>query len=211
MKIINKIELAKIKQEKLLSLKPIKFIVNEVCDCLVKKQEVAAFTLTNYLFEASLKIALIYWESGGQFIEDLKDFENLHRKGTKKYLGKDLFKVIGAAERSKLITSEERESLLFFLNHFRDPFSHASNNAEISSSMIASFDESMSYKKISVSGNPILYFDYQERYMRGRVYHYFMDLYSYVLKWEKMINELRHRNNTKNRIGKKYFSKKQSL
>lgn len=195
MKNIDVNELAKIKKEKLLTLKPIKFVVNEVCDCLVKKQEVAAFTLTNYLFEASLKIALIYWESGGKLIEDLKNFENLHRKGTKKYLGKNLFKVIGTAKRSKLITSEEEESLLFFLNHFRDPFSHASNNAEISSSTIDSFDESMSLRKISVSGNSILYFDYQERYMRGKAYHYFMELYSYILKWDKMISELRHRNN----------------
>ena len=197
MRIIDVNELAKIKQEKLLSLKPIKFVVNEVCDCLVKKQEVAAFTLTNYLFEASLKITLIYWESGGKLIEDLKDFENLYRKGTKKYLGKDLFKVIGAAKRSKLITSEERESLLFLLNQFRDPFSHASNNAEISSSMIESFDESMLSREISVSGNPILYFDCQERYMRRRAYHYFMELYSYILKWDKMISELRHRNDNK--------------
>ena len=186
-----------IKQKQLVSLKPIKFVVNEVCDCLVKKQEVAAFTLTNYLFEASLKTALIYWESGGKLIEDLKDFENLYRKGTKKYLGKDLYKVIEAAKRSNLITSEEGESLLFSLNHFRNPFSHASNNAEISSSLIESFDESMSLSKISVSGNPILYFDYQERYMRRRAYHYFMELYSYILKWDKMINELRSRNNTK--------------
>lgn len=186
-----------IKQKQLVSLKPIKFVVNEVCDCLVKKQEVAAFTLTNYLFEASLKTALIYWESGGKPIEDLKDFENLYRKGTKKYLGKDLYKVIEAAKRSNLITSEEGESLLFSLNHFRNPFSHASNNAEISSSLIESFDESMSLSKISVSGNPILHFDYQERYMRRRAYHYFMELYSYILKWDKMINELRSQNNTK--------------
>ncbi|MBR5395123.1 MAG: hypothetical protein IK144_08595 [Bacteroidaceae bacterium] len=186
-----------IKQKQLVSLKPIKFIVNEVCDCLVKKQEVAAFTLTNYLFEASLKTTLIYWESGGKHIEDLKDFENLYRKGTKKYLGKDLYKVIEAAKCSNLITPEERESLLLFLNHFRNPFSHASNNAEISSSMIESFDESMSSKEISVSGNPILYFDYQERYMRRRAYHYFMELYSYILKWDKMISELRHRNDNK--------------
>ena len=183
-----------IKQKQLVSLKPIKFVVNEVCDCLVKKQEVAAFTLTNYLFEASLKTTLIYWESGGKLIEDLKDFENLYRKGTKKYLGKDLFKVIEAAKRSKLLTSKEGESLQFFLNHFRDPFSHASNNAEINSSMIVSFDESMSFRKISVSGNPILYYDYQERYMRGMAYHYFMMLYSYIQKWDKMINELRHQN-----------------
>ena len=185
-------ELEIIKQEQLLSLKPIKFVVNEICECLAKKHEVAAFTLTSYLFEASLKTTLIYWDSGGKLIEDLKDFENLYRKGTKKYLGKDMFKVIGIAKRFKLITDEESEELLFFLNHYRDPFSHASNNAEINSSMVISFDESMSFRKISVSGNPLLYYDYQERYMREIAYKYFKKLYSYIQKWEKMINDLRY-------------------
>ena len=185
-------ELEIIKQEQLLSLKPIKFVVNEICECLAKKHEVAAFTLTNYLFEASLKTTLIYWDSGRKLIEDLKDFENLYRKGTKKYLGKDMFKVIGIAKRFKLITDEESEELLFFLNHYRDPFSHASNNTEINSSMVISFDESMSFRKISVSGNPLLYYDYQERYMREIAYKYFKKLYSYIQKWEKMINDLRY-------------------
>lgn len=52
--------LERIKQEQLLALKPLKFAVNEICNCLIAKHEVAAFTLTNYLFEASLKLTLIY-------------------------------------------------------------------------------------------------------------------------------------------------------
>ena len=115
-------ELEKVKQEQLFALKPLKFAVNEICNCLIAKHDVAAFTLTNYLFEASLKLALIYWESGGKLIENINDFEDLYRKETKKYLAKDIFKVIGSAKRSKMITEEECEELLFFLHHYRDPF-----------------------------------------------------------------------------------------
>ena len=53
-------KLEKVKQEQLFALKPLKFAVNEICNCLIAKHEVAAFTLINYLFEASLKLTLIY-------------------------------------------------------------------------------------------------------------------------------------------------------
>ena len=173
------VKLEKVKQEQLFALKPLKFAVNEICNCLIAKNEVAAFTLTNYLFEASLKLTLIYWESGGKLIENINDFEDLYRKETKKYLAKDIFKIIGSAKRSKMITEKESEELLFFLHHYRDPFSHASNNSEINEIKILSFDISMNSRKITVNGNPTLYFDYQERYMRNIAHQYFIQLYSY--------------------------------
>ena len=188
-------ELEKVKQEQLFALKPLKFAVNEICNCLIAKHEVAAFTLTNYLFEASLKLTLIYWESGGKLIENINDFEGLYRKGTKKYLAKDVYKAIGSAKRSKIITEEEGKELLFFLHHYRDPFSHASNNSEINESKVISFDDSMINKTITVNGNPLLYFNYQERYMRNSAHRYFFKLYSYIKKWDGMICELREKAN----------------
>lgn len=188
-------KLEKAKQERLSALKPLKFAVNEICNCLIAKHDVAAFTLTNYLFEASLKLTLIYWESGGKLIENINDFEGLYRKGTKKYLAKDVYKAIGSAKRSKIITEEEGKELLFFLHHYRDPFSHASNNSEINEIKILSFDISMNSRKITVNGNPTLYFDYQERYMRNNAHHYFFKLYSYIKKWDAMISNLRELNN----------------
>ncbi len=189
------VKLEKVKQEQLFALKPLKFAVNEICNCLIAKNEVAAFTLTNYLFEASLKLTLIYWESGGKLIENINDFEDLYRKETKKYLAKDIFKIIGSAKRSKMITEKESEELLFFLHHYRDPFSHASNNSEINEIKILSFDISMNSRKITVNGNPTLYFDYQERYMRNIAHQYFIQLYSYIKKWDAMISCLRELNN----------------
>ena len=179
-------KLEKVKQEQLFALKPLKFAVNEICSCLAAKHEVAAFTLTNYLFEASLKLTLIYWESGGKLIENLNDFEDLYRKGTKKYLGKDIYKVIGSAKQSKMITEEEGNELLFLLHHYRDNF-------EINKIKILSFDVSMNCRKITVNGNPTLYFDNQERYMRNMVHQYFFKLYSYIKKWDVMIGELREK------------------
>ncbi len=187
--------LERIKQEQLLALKPLKFAVNEICNCLIAKHEVAAFTLTNYLFEASLKLTLIYWESGGKLIENINDFESLYRNGTKKYLAKDVYKAIGSAKRSEIITEEEGKELLFFLHHYRDPFSHASNNSEINESKVISFDDSMINKTITVNGNPLLYFNYQERYMRNSAHRYFFKLYSYIKKWDGMICELREKAN----------------
>ena len=133
------------------------------------------------------------WESGGKLIENLNDFEDLYRKGTKKYLGKDIFKVIGSAKQSKMITEEEGNELLFLLHHYRDPFSHASNNSEINKIKILSFDVSMNCRKITVNGNPTLYFDNQGRYMRNMAHQYFFKLYSYIKKWDVMIGELREK------------------
>jgi hypothetical protein len=147
------------------------------------------------LFEASLKLTLIYWESGGKLIENINDFESLYRNGTKKYLAKDVYKAIGSAKRSEIITEEEGKELLFFLHHYRDPFSHASNNSEINESKVISFDDSMINKTITVNGNPLLYFNYQERYMRNSAHRYFFKLYSYIKKWDGMICELREKAN----------------
>ena len=49
----------------------------------------------------------------------------------------------------------------------------------------------MNCRKITVNGNPTLYFDNQERYMRNMAHQYFFKLYSYIKKWDVMIGELR--------------------
>ena len=55
-----------IKRNMLSYLKPLWFVVNEICDCLIINKQCAAMTLTNHLFESSLKLSLILWKAYGK-------------------------------------------------------------------------------------------------------------------------------------------------
>lgn len=52
-----------IKYGKLNVLNELKSIISEICDCLIIGNGQAAITLTNHLFENSLKQTLITWDS----------------------------------------------------------------------------------------------------------------------------------------------------
>lgn len=57
------VTLIAIKYNKLSGLKPLWFVINEICDCLIMNKQCAAMTLTNHLLESSLKLSLILWKA----------------------------------------------------------------------------------------------------------------------------------------------------
>ena len=84
---------------------------------------------------------------------------------------------------------------------YRDHIDHASNNKYIreARTIIATYDfstkETTENLNATVIGNPLLYLNTQECFMRKAAYGYLTHVYSYVFKWDKMIDE-RLRNNS---------------
>ena len=66
-----------IKHNKLTELKPLWFIINEICDCLILNKQCAAITLTNHLLESSLKLTLVLFCKEFND-EEIKDFDTLY-------------------------------------------------------------------------------------------------------------------------------------
>lgn len=68
-----------IKYNKLTELKPLWFIIDEICDCLILNKQCAAMTLTNHLLESSLKLTLVLF-CKEKSIEGIEDFDTLYKK-----------------------------------------------------------------------------------------------------------------------------------
>ena len=64
-----------IRRNKLQGMKPLWFLINEICECLITNKQCAAMTLTNHLLEASIKLALILWNADIREVDETKDFE----------------------------------------------------------------------------------------------------------------------------------------
>ena len=191
-----------IKRNMLSYLKPLWFVVNEICDCLIINKQCAAMTLTNHLLESSLKLSLILWKAYGKPFDCTKDFETMYKDEVKTYIGKKMGENLKFAIEENMINNDEFKDLSDLMLEYRDHIDHDSNNKYIreSRTIIATYDfstkETTENLNATVIGNPSLYLNTQESFMRKAAYGYFTHVYSYVMKWDKMLDERYIRNNS---------------
>ena len=183
-----------IRRNKLQGMKPLWFLINEICECLITNKQCAAMTLTNHLLEASIKLALILWNADIREVDETKDFEVMYKEEIKDYQGKEMSENLASALESKLISDEEYKDLSELKLEYRHHISHASNNKYIRSArtMIMTYDAATSEsseKEVSVTGNPILNLLAQESFMRQNAEGYFMHVYSYIMTWDAKIHQ----------------------
>ena len=159
-------------------------------------------TLTNHLFESSLKLSLILWKAYGKPFDCTKDFETMYKDEVKTYIGKKMGENLKFAIEENMINNDEYKDLSDLMLEYRDHIDHASNNKYIreSRTIIATYDfstkETTENLNATVIGNPLLYLNTQESFMRKAAYGYFTHVYSYVMKWDKMLDERYIRNNS---------------
>lgn len=189
------LKLLRVKKTTLKGLRPLEFIINEICDCLVLNKQCAATTLTNYLLESSLKLSLIYWKAYEKPFDNKKDFEMMYIYEVEKYIGKEMSKILNFAFEEHLIDINDMNDLKKLMLEYRNHIDHASNNKSIRNLRIpiATLDlntnESTENLNAKVTGNPLLYLIAQEDFMRINAYDYFMHVFSYILKWDDMLHE----------------------
>lgn len=196
------IHLVSVKHIKLNGLRPLKSIIDEICDCIILNKQCAAITLTNYLLEATLKLSLILWKAHEKPFDNTKSFEAIYENEVKLFIGKEMSKNIASALEEKLIDEEEKDDLEEMMIEYRNHIDHASNNTIIRNArtMVATWDlrtnktnENLNAK---ITGNPMLYISAQIEFMRECAYNYFMHVVSYILKWDKMLHERYEQCNT---------------
>ena len=130
------VTLIAIKYNKLSRLKPLWYVINEICDCLIMNKQCAAMTLTNHLLESSLKLSLILWKAYENPHDNSKDFETMYKKEVKMYIGKKMGENLKYATEENMINNDEFKDLSDLMLEYRDHIDHASNNKYISYTVV---------------------------------------------------------------------------
>lgn len=106
-------------------------IRSEICKCIICGLPQASITLTNYLMESSLKMALIIKYSV-EHPSKSNDLREVFSEGVDKYADNDLQKTINQACSNGLITKEQKKKLSSFRENMRNPYSHANTKKILS-------------------------------------------------------------------------------
>lgn len=122
--------------------------IQKICDCLFLQKYMAAITLTNLLFETMVKLTLVYHEANGRTLDDGYDFENIYETELNKYGEKNLGENIATLYKKNIITSKERDRLLYLKNSFRNPYSHGSNNKYVESATTKLYESHLGSNEI---------------------------------------------------------------
>lgn len=158
----------------------------------------AAITLTNLLFETMVKLTLVYHEANGRTLDDGYGFENIYEKELNKYGEKNLGENIATLYKKHIITSEERDRLLYLKNSFRNPYSHGSNNKYVESATTKLYESHLSSNEIkesivTVTGNPYLLLEARRTFIRQYGLGYFAEIVNYITTLDKELRKLYHK------------------
>lgn len=172
--------------------------IQKICDCLFLQKYMAAITLTNLLFETMVKLTLVYHEANGRTLDDGYDFENIYEKELNKYGEKNLGENIATLYKKNIITSEERDRLLYLKNSFRNPYSHGSNNKYVESATTKLYESHLGSNEIkesiaTVTGNPYLLLDARRTFIRQYGLGYFAEIINYIITLDKELRKLYHK------------------
>lgn len=172
--------------------------IQEIFDCLFLQKYMAAITLTNLLFETMVKLTLVYHEANGRTLDDGYDFENIYEKELNKYGEKNLGENIATLYKKNIITSEERDRLLYLKNSFRNPYSHGSNNKYVESATTKLYESHLGSNEIkesiaTVTGNPYLLLDARRTFIRQYGLGYFAEIINYIITLDKELRKLYHK------------------
>jgi hypothetical protein len=96
----------------------------EICKIISIGCFQASITLTNYLFETSLKTLLVYSELIPKKLT-VKEYNESFSLAMDLYDSKLLHETIAIALEKKLINKDQKEDLIKLKNIFRNPYSHA--------------------------------------------------------------------------------------
>ena len=172
--------------------------IQEICDSLFLQKYMAAITLTNLLFETMVKLTLVYHEANGRTLDDGYGFENIYEKELNKYGEKNLGENIATLYKKNIITSEERDRLLYLKNSFRNPYSHGSNNKYVESATTKLYESHLGSNEIkesiaTVTGNPYLLLDARRTFIRQYGLGYFAEIINYIITLDKELRKLYHK------------------
>lgn len=185
-----------IKYGKLNVLNSLKSIISEICDSLIIGNAQAAITLTNHLFENSLKQTLIIWDSQGRQFDDSKRIDETFKNEVETYDDKDIEPNINNCKRKGLITKDEAKRLIELKNIYRNSFSHASYSKLFKNASMVLYSGNLKNptevkeETANISKVPLLYLLAQKQFANENALSYFLEVYEFIDKMDKMLLDL---------------------
>ena len=174
-------------------------LIREICINLLMGNYYAAVTLTNMLFEATMKFGLIYLKADGRTLDDVESFEDIHKEEVSNFDDQDLEKNINACKRAGFITKDEAKTLRDLSKFFRNPLSHASFS-KMALGVKGKFflgrlsDPShIEERDMEISNIPIFYMQHLNQFVKHESKFYFYTIMHFVEKFDKMISESFHK------------------
>jgi hypothetical protein len=174
-------------------------VVYEVNNCLILGLHKASITLTNYLLERLLKIALIYNEAGIGPVEDLNNLDDVFREPNEKYNAILLSQSIKKCKEFELVTESETEVLDKKIRDLlRNGFSHADSTKILKDlpSQSKMFQGSFSnptgeLKEITINTkiNPVFQAIHMSEYALQNALPYYDFVFNLVFRIEKRLKE----------------------
>lgn len=174
-------------------------LIREICINLIMENYYADVTLTNMLFEATMKFGLIYLKADGRTLDDVESFEDIHKEEVSNFDDQDLEKNINACKRVGFITKDEAKTLRDLSKFFRNPLSHASFS-KMALGVKGKFflgrlsDPShIEERDMEISNIPIFYMQHLNQFVKHESKFYFYTIMHFVEKFDKMISESFHK------------------
>lgn len=188
-------ELLAIRNPNLYGLNILNPIIKQICDNLLIGNSYAAIALTNMLFEATMKFALIFLNPN----LNVTSYDKIHSDAIKMFDDNALEQNINACKSRRYISKEDCKRLNELARVFRNPFSHASFSKKISEltndgmmkfgrAPISNLNE-MEFKDVKIADMPIFYMSYLEKYVDKNAMGYFGTIMYYVDKLDLLISK----------------------
>ncbi|MCD0475411.1 hypothetical protein LPB87_13520 [Flavobacterium sp. EDS] len=173
-------------------------IIYEINTCVLLDLHKATITLTNYLLERLLKIALIYNEAGIGPVEDLNDLDNIFKEPNRKYGDITLEKSIKKCREFDLITDDE-ECILHerIRKLLRNGFSHADSSKILKDlpdeykMFQGSFSNPNEVREVFLNTkiNPTFQALHMTEYATLQAFPYYKFVFNLIFKIEKRLKE----------------------
>lgn len=193
-------------ETKFTSLKLLYPILKEICTCFYLKNNMAAVTLTNHLLESAIKFALVYKEGNGKTFDDPRTMDTLFEEECKMYMGEDLGNNIKTLYNKGMITVPQKDRLIHLKNLYRNPYSHASNNAlvNMASQKIVYADLSnpsyIEERQAKVAFNPLFLVNARIDFINRTGFSYFQEVVNLMAILDAQIHQLYVTNKKSNKI-----------
>ncbi len=163
-------------------------IIKEINFCLILDLSQACITLTNHLLEKTLKLLLIYEETGKKQVTDLSKIDELYGNACNRFNGKDLNDTINIACSKGLITKDEKKTMHEYRDRLRNGFSHSDMNKVFKKSKIplimGNFENPQKLEKgeATISQVPFLQGIAQEKVAKSSALTYYIFIHNIIKK-----------------------------
>lgn len=180
-----------------------RYIKDEIIDCLLINASQAAITLTNHFLEKTLKLGLVYHTSGGKkvhFGDQLQTYED----ALLKYDGESLHNNIESCFGLGLIDEQMRDSLHKFRKEIRNAFSHAEAKKTFGNltapAIIVPTDNPNHYKMSAhpIANMPFIHGMAQQILAEELAYPYFATVYTTLRMIETNVEQMNRDKEGKN-------------